>query len=110
MKSLKPTMAHEYLLLEIPYKRLLQNQSSLLAKNSHHHIQKLIHTNTPFLTSKMPHYHTIKIVPTVINPQPINVLIVNVSCKKITAKNTVMTILNLSIAATSATFPNCNAR
>ena len=110
MKSLKSTVAHEYLMLEIPYTQLLQNQSSLLAKNSHHHIQKLIHSNTPFLTNKSLHYHTIKTVPTVINPQPINVLIVNVSCKKITARNTVMTILNLSIAATSATFPNCNAR
>ena len=110
MKSLKSTVAHEYLMLEIPYTQLLQNQSSLLAKNSHHHIQKLIHNKPPFLNSTILYYHTIKTVTTVINPQPINVLIVNVSCKKITARNTVMTILNLSIAATSATFPNCNAR
>ena len=110
MKSLKSTVAHKYLLLQIPYTRLLQNQLSLLAKNSHHHIQNLMHSTTHFLTNKFLHYHTIKTVPTVINPQPINVLIINVSCKKITARNTVMTILNLSIAATSATFPNCNAR
>ena len=110
MKSLKSTVAHEYLTIEIPYTQLLQNQSSLLAKNPHHHIQNLMHSTTPFLTSKFLHYHTIKTVPTVINPQPINVLIVNVSCKKVTARNTVMTMLNLSIAATSATFPNCNAR
>ena len=32
MKSLKSTEAHEYLLLEIPYTQLLQNQLSLLAK------------------------------------------------------------------------------
>lgn len=110
MKSLKSTVAHKYLLLQIPYTRLLQNQLSLLAKNSHHHIQNLMHSTTHFLTNKFLHYHTIKTVPTVINPQPINVLIVNVSCKKITARKTVMTILNLSIAATSATLPNCNAR
>ena len=110
MKSLKSTVVHEYLLQEVPYTRLIQTQPSLLAKYSHHHIQKLLHSTTPFLNSKFLHYHTIKTVPTVINPQPINVLIVSVSCKKITARNTVMTILNLSIAATSATLPNCNAR
>ena len=110
MKSLKSTVAHEYLLQEVPYTRLIQTQPSLLEKYSHHYIQKLLHSTTPFLTSKLLHYHTIKTVPTVINPQPINVLIVSVSCKKITARNTVMTILNLSIAATSATLPNCNAR
>ena len=55
------------------------------------------------------YYSTISNVPAPIKTQPIMDLVVNCSCKKIKAKTSVITTLNLSIGTTFDALPICNA-